>query len=206
MKFIKSIIATAIVVTAMTIATNQNTNAESESEPPSIKNEITINKQKLSDIIIGNFVRPSANRIVVVDNVVQERPLQSENNSGATRADPIARSASPAKRYDSSVEVIGDDTEYRSYNKKTGKWESNCATFATKSTGIDKRLGYGITVQPEGTEPKIGAIVLFKNWHHAGALIAITPDHKFIVRDTNWIVGKITQHILTSDQIKGYIY
>jgi len=204
MKFTKSIVATAIAVsvTIFTVATKDGQKIDSDNEPPSIQNEITINKQNLSHIIVGDYSIAPVRKFTFPDPVKPaEQPLQSEHNSVAERTDTIARDDSPAKRYDDSVEIIGEDTAYRDE-----KGKSNCATYATKFTGINKRLGYGITVQPEGTEPKIGAIVIFRNYHHAGALVGITEDNKFIVNDTNWIVGKITQHILTANEIKGYIY
>lgn len=124
---------------------------------------------------------------------IEQERIEEEN-----RVEEARRGGSPGLVFDSNAVIIGDDTKYRD---KKGK--SNCVIFATKFTGISKRLGYGVTIRSEGQEPKVGAIALGKG--HAMVVREVESDY-LTIWDTNWVKGKITQRRVSRSSIRGYVY
>jgi LysM repeat protein len=79
-----------------------------------------------------------------------------------------------------------------------------CVPWAREQTGIGIH-GYAGDVQPNASEPKVGAIALDRFFGHASVVVDI-GDNYIIVHEANWIRGKITERKVSKAAIRGYVY
>ena len=93
----------------------------------------------------------------------------------------------------SDVEIIGVSSD-------------QCVVFARAITGNEKIKGYAGNLQPEGQEPRIGAIALERSVGHVSVLTDILPDGRLVLKDANWDSGYITKRIVSPESERGYIY
>ena len=135
--------------------------------------------------------------IIPGKSLIQE---QEERKAAEEKAKIKPRAISPGKSSDPNATIIMADTDYRDQNGR-----SNCVAFATKYTGIDRHLGYGVTVSADGTEPEVGAIALDRYRGHAAVVVAISGS-TLTLWDSNWIKGYVTERKVDVSSQRGYIY
>lgn len=93
--------------------------------------------------------------------------------------------------FSSEVTIIGTSFE-------------QCLPWAREQTGINIH-GYAGNVEPNASEPKVGAIALDRFFGHASVVVGIASDY-IIVHEANWIRGKITERRVSKAAIRGYVY
>lgn len=65
--------------------------------------------------------------------------------------------------------------------------------------------GYAGSLQPEGQEPRIGAVALERDYGHVSLVVGIEGDY-LILHDANWVKGAITERRVLKSTQRGYIY
>jgi hypothetical protein len=114
-----------------------------------------------------------------------------ESNVQREAREPLAKSVRGLSYTgNGTVKVIGQSSE-------------QCVIFARRVTGNAKIHGYAGNLQSEGQEPKVGAAVLEKG--HVSVLVAISGN-MLVVHDANYLRGKITERVVSPNNIRGYIY
>lgn len=99
---------------------------------------------------------------------------------------------SPSMMKDDSVTVIG-------------KSNLQCVIYAKEATGITRSIGYAGTAKADGTVPMVGSIGLLKDWGHAVVIEAINGD-RVTITEANWVKGAIDRRVISTSDLRGYIY
>ncbi len=205
MKFIKVI---AVVVLSTVISAGPSAKSEIESKDDGEPLSISLVMSK--DQFKGNLIQVNHKTIEIKPgkSLIQEQEEKAAAEAEAKKQEEIkkasrnvvAREVSPGKTYDPAAKIIMADTAYRdSYGR------SNCVTFATRYTGIYKRLGYGVTIASEGSNPQVGAIALDRYRGHAAVVVAV-EGRILTLWDSNWIKGYVTERKVDISSQRGYIY
>lgn len=205
MRFIKTLAAVALC-TVMMAGPSTATQGENkdDSEPFSIT-LITSKPQFKNQIIEITKIKP----VIEPGNSLEQDTIEHQRANDADmireaeakkKAEVAARGVSPAKAYDPDAKIIMPDADYRD-----AKGRSNCVAFATKYTGIYKRLGYGVTIASEGNTPEVGAIALDRYRGHAAVVVAVNGS-TLTLWDSNWIKGFVTERKVDISSQRGYIY
>lgn len=204
MRFIKTLAAVALCTVMMAgPSTATQGDSKDDSEPFSIT-LITSKSQFKNNIVEVVKIKPeikpgnSREQDTIEHQLANDADMARE--AEAKKKIAIVREVSPAKAYDPEAKVIMPDTDYRD-----AKGRSNCVAFATKYTGIYKRLGYGVTIASEGNTPEVGAIALDRYRGHAAVVVAINGP-TITLWDSNWIKGFVTERKVDISSQRGYIY
>lgn len=166
------------------------------SDPPEVWAGVFDPKPKIIEIKLGKSLEQEQAEKAAAE---AEAKKQEELKARASK-NVIAREISPGKSYDPSAKIIMADIDYRD---EYGR--SNCVKFATRYSGIYKRLGYGVTIASEGNNPQVGAIALDRYRGHAAVVVAIN-DRTLTLWDSNWIKGYVTERKVDISSQRGYIY
>lgn len=86
-----------------------------------------------------------------------------------------------------------------------GKSREQCVIYARRITGISAIQGYAGDIRSQGSEPRVGAGALERNYGHVSVVVAIDGDY-LILHDANYIVGAITERRVHKSTQRGYIY
>lgn len=107
-------------------------------------------------------------------------------------ANAVSRKPSPAKQSDSTVRIIGDSYE-------------QCVIYVQRVTGDRRAHGYAGDLQPTGSEPRVGAVALERDYGHVSLVVAVEGDY-VVLHDANWVKGHITERRVLASTQRGYIY
>lgn len=139
---------------------------------------------------------PTANlaEVKTVDESYVSKPLVTET---------IVTKEEPPKRYIVSYKPpqgsTNDNVEY------IGESYEQCIIYAKRVTGINKVLGYAGDTQPEGYEPRVGAIALELSYGH-GMVVESIQEDGIVITESNYRPGFITRRFVPYWDIKGYVY
>ena len=157
--------------------------------------KINTNLEKSNDITcnITNTCRDdSAYSFVLGDSIYQMEVRERE----------LQRVASLHQRSQTSYgeSYTGGEAQVIGYSNE------QCVIYAKRKSGISRSIGYAGYAQTQGTTPQAGAIGIEKNKVGHAVYIEEVMVDKVRISEANYFKGKITTRVLSTNQIRGYIY
>lgn len=173
--------------------------AEETEPPPTTQIDVT------SLLAVATPTLPA----IEVGKSLADEQREREEAAKAAKAAKLAaeKEAERIKHLAAQKKLLESQREQKQaeYVRVIGKSYEQCVIYAKRITKNAKVRGYAGDLQPEGQEPKVGAIALEKNYGHVSVVIAIEGDY-LILHDANWVTGAITERRVHKSTQRGYIY
>lgn len=180
-------------------------------EPPSTSLEISLNTILVSSTptisapVVGKSRADEENE----RKMAEQQRVDAENKRiAAEKVKITARKEAQRIEYTSIPEtpLISQPVQKQAYSVHIiGYSNEQCVIYVQRMRGDRAAHGYAGDLQPQGYEPRVGAVALERSVGHVSLVMAIDGEY-LILHDTNWVKGSITERRVHKSTQRGYIY